>query len=183
MNSGARQPRPIELTHRQGCIFVMSTGLACGSAIAEFGQQCRCPDTRAGVRALGGELQLCLRETPERCARLLQADPWVHHHAQHAPVRVSGRSHSHLGLAKSNRATIARRATPQEPAELQAVLQLAQLYESPWGRPEPPLIVDLLATLGPTPHRVEPRQGTPRAALAGVMSSGRASTSGSKSAP
>ena len=44
---------------------------------------------------------------------------------------------------------------------------------------ETPLILDLLAFLGPPPHRVQPRQGTPGAALAGVMSSGRASTSGS----
>ena len=53
----------------------------------------------------------------------------------------------------------------------------------PLGSPETPLIVDSLAHPWPTHSPGSVKAGTPRAALAGVMSSGRASTSGSNSAP
>jgi len=68
--------------------------------------------------------------------------------------------------------------TPPPRPEFRAIFRLAQLYGSPWGRPETPLIVDSLAHPWP-PSPGSFKAGTPRAALAGVMSSGRASTSGS----
>jgi hypothetical protein len=51
-------------------------------------------------------------------------------------------------------------ARRQRPTELLGIPRCSLPYGSPWGRPEPPLIVDLLAALGP-PHRVQPRKALP----------------------
>ncbi len=76
-------------------------------------------------------------------------------------------------------------AAPKPPPspESRAILHVAQVYGPPWGRPETPLIVDLLAHPWPTPSPGSVKAGTPGAALAGVMSSGRASTSGEDHLP
>ena len=65
----------------------------------------------------------------------------------------------------------------QPRAELLGIPRGSLLYSSLWGRPETPLIVDSLAHPWPTPLGAT-EAGTPGAGLAGITSSGRASTSG-----
>ncbi len=61
--------------------------------------------------------------------------------------------------AESPRALDSLRPPPRP--ESPAIPRVAQLFESPWGRPETPLIVDSLAHPWPTPHRVQARQALP----------------------